>query len=144
MPYVKETCIRTERGDVPVERLRVGDVAVTASGQLRPIVWIGHRAIDISGYPDPAAVRPVRVVAGVSASGLPCRDLWLSPGHSVVSAGALIPISRLINGHSVAQNNEDSTEYWHVELDRHDTLLAEALPAKSYLDCGNTDRVRQR
>jgi hypothetical protein len=28
-------------------------------------------------------------------------------------------------------------EYWHVELDRHDILLAEGLPAESYLDCGN-------
>lgn len=27
--------------------------------------------------------------------------------------------------------------YWHVELDRHDVLLAEGLPAESYPDTGN-------
>jgi hypothetical protein len=28
-------------------------------------------------------------------------------------------------------------DYVHVELDRHDILLAEGLPAESYLDTGN-------
>jgi hypothetical protein len=135
--YVTGTDIRTDQGDVPVERLRVGDRVVTASGQLRPIVWIGHRKIDISRYPDPAAVRPVRVSKGAFGQGLPRRDLWLSPGHSVVCANALIPISCLINGRSVAQISKDSVEYWHVELDAHDVILAEMLPAESYLDCGN-------
>jgi len=135
--YVTGTGIRTDQGDVPVERLRVGDRVVTASGQLRPIVWIGHRKIDISRYPDPAAVRRVRVSKGAFGQGLPRRDLWLSAGHSVVSANALIPISCLINGRSVAQISKDSVEYWHVELDAHDVILAEMLPAESYLDCGN-------
>ena len=43
-----------------------------------------------------------------------------------------MPISALINGVSVAQINEDRVEYWHVELDAHDILLAEGLPAESY------------
>jgi hypothetical protein len=137
MSYVMGTGIRTNRGDVPVERLRVGDRAVTASGHSRPIVWIGFRHIDISSHPDPLAVRPVRVSAGAFGQGLPSRDLWLSPGHSVASAGALIPISNLINQRSIAQIDQDSVEYWHIELDRHDVLLAEGQPAESYLDCGS-------
>ena len=31
--------------DMPVESLAIGDVAVTASGGSRPIVWIGHRTM---------------------------------------------------------------------------------------------------
>ncbi len=135
--YVTGTLIRTHRGDVPVERLRVGDQAVTSSGQLRPIVWIGHRRVFPSRHPDPATVHPVRVSAGAFGSGLPSRDLWLSPGHSVACDGALIPISHLINGRSVAQVAQASVEYWHVELDAHDVIFAEDLPAESYLDCGN-------
>jgi len=79
----------------------------------------------------------VRVSAGAFGEGLPQRDLWLSPGHNVASEGALMPISCLINGRSVAQINRDRVEYWHVELDAHDVLLAEGLPAESYLDTGN-------
>jgi hypothetical protein len=31
----------------------------------------------------------------------------------------------------------ERVEYWHVELDAHDVMLAEGLPAESYLDTGN-------
>jgi hypothetical protein len=30
-----------------------------------------------------------------------------------------------------------SVEYWHVELDSHDILIAERIPAENYLDSGN-------
>ena len=135
--YCAGTRILTERGEVAVENLAVGHRVVTASGARRPITWIGHRRIDIGRHPDPAAVWPVRVRAGAFAEGLPHRDLWLSPGHNVVSEGALIPISALINGVSVAQIELDRIDYWHIELDEHDILIADGLPAESYLDCGN-------
>ena len=31
----------------------------------------------------------------------------------------------------------DNVTYWHVELPAHDVLLADGLPAESYLDTGN-------
>jgi len=135
--YCRGARIATERGEIAVEDLRIGDLAVTTSGVLRPIRWIGHRRIDISRHPDPATVRPVRVSAGAFGEGLPRRDLWLSPGHNVASGGALMPIIALTNGISIAQVDAREVEYWHVELDAHDILLAEGLPAESYLDCGN-------
>jgi hypothetical protein len=82
-------------------------------------------------------VRPVRVAAGAFGEGLPRRDLWLSPGHNVAFEGVLMPISALVNGRSVAEVDVASVEYWHVELQTHDVILAEGLPAESYLDCGN-------
>ena len=135
--FVRGARILTERGEIAVENLSVGDVAITASGLRRPIVWIGHRDVDISRHPDPVAVRPVRVRAGAFGEGLPRRDLWLSPGHNIASEGALIAASLLINGRSVAQIAQERVEYWHVELDAHDILLVEGLPAESYLDTGN-------
>ncbi len=135
--YCRGSRILTHRGEVAVEDLRVGDLAVTASGRRRPIVWIGHRRLDLSRHPDPLAVCPVRVSAHAFGDGLPRRDLWLSPGHNIASEGVIMPISSLINGRSVTQIKQDRVEYWHVELDAHDILLAEGLPAESYLDCGN-------
>src|SRR6202044_367034 len=32
---------------------------------------------------------------------------------------------------------QNRVKYRHVEVDAHDILLAEGLPAESYLDCGN-------
>jgi esterase len=51
----------------------------------------------------------------------------------------LIPIECLINDASIVQVALDEVTYWHVELERHDVLLAEGLPAESYLDLGNRD-----
>jgi hypothetical protein len=61
----------------------------------------------------------------------------LSPDHALHVGGALIPVRHLLNGASVRQEAWPSVTYWHVELDRHDVLLAEGLPAESYLDTGN-------
>ena len=59
------------------------------------------------------------------------------PDHAVFTDGVLIPIKHLINGRSIAQVECHEIEYFHVELARHDILLAEGLPAESYLDTGN-------
>jgi Ca2+-binding RTX toxin-like protein len=131
------TCIATDRGEVCVDQLSIGDRVVTAGGELRPIVWIGHRRIDINRHPDPEAVWPVRVRANAFGRGQPRRDLWLSPEHAVSVAGRLIPIGRLINGGAIQQERVDHVVYWHVELESHDVLLAEGLATESYLDCDN-------
>jgi hypothetical protein len=140
--YCAGALILTERGEVAVEHLQIGDRVVTASGGSRPVVWLGHRALDISRHPAPLGLWPVRVAAGAFGENLPRRDLWLSPGHNIAAEGVIMPICALINGHSVAQVKRTKVEYWHVELDAHDIILAEGLPAESYLDCGNrTDFV---
>jgi Hint domain-containing protein len=77
------------------------------------------------------------VSAGAFGDHKPARDLWLSPGHSIAAEGVLIPIKTLENGKTVAQHQLSTVEYWHVELDQHDIILAEGLPAESYLDTGN-------
>ncbi|MBE7213299.1 MAG: Hint domain-containing protein, partial [Gluconacetobacter diazotrophicus] len=99
--------MRTTRGECAVEDLVVGDVAVTASGETRPIVWIGHRDADCRGHHD---LQPVRVAAGAFGPGLPERDLWLSPGHPVLvgadadgEGGHLVPIMCLINGTTISR-----------------------------------------
>ncbi len=135
--YARGTLIRTERGEAPVETLAIGDKVTTVSGEAKPIVWIGHRRLDLTKHPRPEQVWPVRVAAGAFADRLPRRDLWLSPRHAVAVEGVLIPIVALLNGASVQQVKAHSVEYWHVELDAHDVIVAEGLPAKSYLDNGN-------
>ena len=51
--------------------------------------------------------------------------------------GVLIPIRHLVNGRSIREQPVEAVTYWHVELDRHDIMLAEGLPCESYLDTGN-------
>ncbi len=49
----------------------------------------------------------------------------------------MIPVHCLINGTTIRQVAADAVTYYHVELPRHDVILAEGLPAESYLDTGN-------
>jgi hypothetical protein len=112
-------------------------MVLTASGESKPVRWLGHRALDCSRHPDPAQVWPIQIQAGAFAEGQPERDLWLSPGHSVLIDGVLVPAGKLVNGRTICQVRQSRLEYWHVELDEHDVLLAEGLPAESYLDTGN-------
>jgi hypothetical protein len=138
--YAAGTLIRTTRGDVPVEKLRLGDLAITASGEARPIVWLGHREVDCLNHPNPRSVWPVRISANAFGRGLPERDLYVSPGHSLcvsVIDDALIQAGDLVNGATVARVEVAMADYWHVELQSHDILLANGLPAESYLDADN-------
>ena len=140
--FAAGTRIRTSRGEIAVERLRVGDVAINRWNEALPIVWLGHRRIDCSGHVAPEAVLPIRVAADAFAPGQPARDLHLSPDHAVFLDGDLIPVRYLVNGLSIAripldQLENRQVEYWHVELPRHDVLLAENLACESYLDTDN-------
>ncbi len=142
--FVTGTKIRTTRGEIAVEDLQIGDFAVTASGMQRPITWIGHREVKVERGSLRFEQQPVRVRAGAFGHGLPVRDLSMSPGHPVLvgadadnEGGVLVPVMCLVNGTTVTREPVASVTYWHVELDSHDILLAEGLPAESYIDGGD-------
>ena len=136
--FLRGTRLRTDKGETPVEALNVGDLVITASGEARPIRWLGRRRIEIARFPGEASqILPICVTKGAFGDQLPLRDLWLSPEHCLAFDGALIPVKILLNGKSVAQHERAQVEYWHVELDSHDVIFAEGLPAETYLDTGN-------
>ncbi|BDL40909.1 Hint domain-containing protein [Methylorubrum sp. GM97] len=145
--FATGTQIRTARGEVAVESLQVGDQAVTASGALRPIIWIGHRTLDLRRHANQAAAQPIKIAKDAFAPGRPARDLFVSPGHPIcvdVLGEVLIPALSLVNGATVQQASVESVTYWHVELDSHDILLAENLPAESYLDANDRSFFHER
>lgn len=138
--FVSGTLIRTAAGDVAVENLQVGDIAVTSSGAQYPIRWLGHRKIDCRRHRRPHEAKPVRIAAHAFGENLPARDLFVSPGHSLcvdVLGEVLIPASALVNGTTIAQIDVENVTYWHVELEDHQIILAENLPVESYLEMGN-------
>jgi collagen type I/II/III/V/XI/XXIV/XXVII alpha len=139
--YIQVTCfaagtrIATPRGDVAVESLCIGEPVLTVvGGRPQPIAWIGRRRIDCRRHYRPASVWPVRIRQAAFGPGLPARDLFVSPDHALFIDGVLIPAKYLLNGTSVAQVPLDTVTYYHIELPRHDVVLAEGLPAESYLD----------
>ena len=71
--------LATPDGEVAIESLRIGDLVLTASGEARPIIWIGHRTLDMRRRPNPEKVWPICVSAGAFGDNRPSRDLLLSP-----------------------------------------------------------------
>ncbi len=138
--FARGTRIATPDGPRAVESLDVGGMVLTASGEIRDIVWIGHRRIDARRHPKPTRVWPVRIAAGAFAPNCPFNDLFLSPDHAVFVGDVLIPIKHLINGTSIAQIKMEEIVYYHIELTSHDVLLAEGMPVESWLDTGDCSR----
>ena len=137
--YAAGTRILTRQGEVAVEALREGDEVVTLLRQgFAKVKWLGHHRINLRMHPNPRAVQPVRILAGAFGPGQPARDLRVSPGHALYVDGVLIQAERLVNGATIRREAAGETVvYWHVELDRHDVLMAEGMPAESYLNTGN-------
>lgn len=135
--FAEGTLIAAPHAARRIETLGPGELVMTARGAIRAVKWIGSMVSRPSRHPRPHEVNPVRVRAGAFGDGLPVRDLRLSPGHAVYVDGVLIPVSHLVNGATIVQEEVDEICYYHVELDSHDVLLAEGLPCESYLDDGN-------
>jgi hypothetical protein len=135
--FARGTCISTAHGEVAVEALQVGDSVITLSGE-KSIRWVGRRLINLAAHPCPKTVAPVRIRGGAFDDSMPRRDLMLSPDHAIFVDDMLICVRQLLNGTTIAQEQTiTSVEYFHVELEEHDVLLAEGLPAESYLSTAN-------
>lgn len=139
--FARGTRILTPSGEVAVEDLAEGDSVVTLAGGAQvpqPVAWIGRRRIDLAAHPRPQLAAPVRIRRDAFGAGLPRRDLVVSPDHCLFVDGRLIPAKALVNDMTIVQERHlRHVDYHHVELRRHAVLLAEGLPAESYLDTGN-------
>jgi Hint domain len=133
------TLVRTPEGEAPVETLQRGTLVLTADGEAKQVVWLGRQTID-SRFADPDRNWPIRIVAGALAENVPCRDLLVSPDHALLVGGILIQAGALVNGTSIRRESQipEKFVYYHVELDDHSLILAENVPAETFVD--NVDR----
>jgi hypothetical protein len=133
--------VSTATGERSFESLMAGDIVLTLSGnelEAQPIKWIGRRRIDLTAHPRLELVAPIRIQPDAFADNMPHTELVVSPDHAIFVDGKLICARQLINGTTIRQEkNWTSVEYFHIELDEHAILLAEGLPAESYLNTGN-------
>lgn len=130
------TRIMTPTCEVPIEQLKLGDLVVTKDGTPRGIRWISRTIFERDvGALWAEDVRPIRIAKDAIGPGCPHSDLYLSPAHMLYLNGVLIPAGDLVNGRTIVAVSPDAVrlEYFHVELDRHDVLIAEGAPCESLL-----------
>jgi O-antigen biosynthesis protein len=134
--YLAGTRIRTDRGEIPVEQLAIGDRVLTWDGTFKPIKWIGRRAYSSAFAAGNRDVIPILFKQGSLGANLPERDLIVSPLHAMFLNGVLVPAEHLVNGKSVLRCPEiDPIRYFHIELEKHDVIFAEGAPAETFVDC---------
>ena len=128
--------ILTDRGEVPVETLRIGDCVVTLDGSAKPIKWIGRRSYSGAIPTGLRDVIPILIKQGALGDNLPARDLIVSPLHAMFCDGVLVPAEHLVNGLSILRAPDiDPIRYFHIELEHHDVIYAEGAPAETFVDC---------
>jgi hypothetical protein len=134
--FLSGTRLLTPSGEVAIEALNVGDLLVTESGQSRAIRWIGVlEFLKSANGTWEQGVLPIRIAKGALGIGCPQRDTYVSGAHMLYLNGVLIAAACLINGRtiSVATPDVETLQYFHIEFDRHDVVMAEGMPCESLL-----------
>ncbi|MBF9059417.1 2,3,4,5-tetrahydropyridine-2,6-carboxylate N-succinyltransferase [Rhodobacterales bacterium HKCCSP123] len=130
------TLIRTAAGEVPIERLKLGDLVETRDNGMQPLRWIGHRRVAAEGR-----FAPIVIEAGTFGYH---RRLVVSPQHRILLTHwmaelmfgedeVLIAAKDLVNGCSVRVLEGGEVTYVHLLFDRHEIIYSEGMATESFL-----------
>jgi Ca2+-binding RTX toxin-like protein len=137
--FTTGTMILTPRGEVPVERLRPGDLVTTRDNGPQPICWAGMRrlsAADLAAMPE---LCPVRLAPGA----LGCaRGLLVSPQHGIMvrsDAGGgteklarATHLARIKGGKVRLARGVRQVIYVHLLFESHQIVFSNGLASESF------------
>lgn len=132
--FTSGTAIRTLRGDVRIDDLRVGDLVTTMDNGPQPVRWIGKRTLRRFELARASNLRPVLIKRGVLGAE---RDLLVSQQHGMLIGKGNDHLARAkhlvrgIPGIRIANGKSDVT-YIHLMFDAHQIVFAENIPAESF------------
>jgi len=136
--YCAGTRILTDRGEVDVEALSIGDYVLSRNDVLRPIRWLARRSYEGRFLKANRNLLPVCFTQGALGDNVPQRDLWVSPHHAMYIDGILVEAKDLLNDISIYQADDaEAVDYFHIELDSHDVIVAEGALSETYLEDGD-------
>jgi hypothetical protein len=134
--FVEGTRIETDRGLVPIEAIKVGDMVQTLDHGFQPVAWHGVRTVPSSG-----AMALVRIPAGSFGDH---GALAVSPQHRLHVAGwraqlyagedeVLVKAIHLVRAGRLTQDHSGNpVTYHHLLFARHEIIRAEGLWSESY------------
>lgn len=139
--------ILTENGFVPIENIKEGDKVVTKGeihigetfiedkiGKISNVIWINK--FKVNNLNSKSA--PICIKKDALDENIPFKDLYVSPGHSLLLDGKMVLAENIVNGTNIYQDYEcNNVEYYHLELESHSAIFANGVLAESYLDGGN-------
>lgn len=141
--FTPGTLIATPQGERRVEELDVGDRVITRDNGIQQIRWVGARAMSGEELKRAAHLRPVRIRQGALGTGLPERDMLVSPQHRVLLANdktalyfdeneVLVAAKHLTKMDGVDVVDVAETTYIHVMFDHHEVILSDGAWTESF------------
>ena len=141
--FTPGTLIATPKGEVPVERLKVGDRVITRDNGIQEILWVGARPIGFAELAKARHLAPVQIRAGALGNGLPERDMLLSPNHRVLVANdrtslyfdereVLAAAKHLVNSRGVRIVEPLEVTYLHFMCRNHEVVLSNGAWTESF------------
>ncbi|MEO9573688.1 MAG: Hint domain-containing protein [Tateyamaria sp.] len=134
--FVVGTRIRVPGGQVPVEKIGVGDLVETRDHGAQRVCWIGSRTVTGQG-----AFAPVHIQRGALGNADP---LTVSPQHRIMiddwraafylgDDEVLCSAQMLVNGETITREACPTVKYVHFMFDRHEIVYANGVAAESFL-----------
>lgn len=141
--FTPGTMISTDRGEVLVEDLQVGDRVMTRDSGFQTLRWVGRRSLSIADLIVKPALRPIEISQGALGQGLPLRDMKVSPQHRMLIEGAraemlfadpevLVAAAHLTVLPGVEQKLTAGVTYIHLLFDRHEIICADGAWTESF------------
>lgn len=130
--FTSGTAIRTPRGDVLIDDLRVGDRVTTMDNGPQKVRWIGRRDVNAAALRAKPTLRPVLIPKGVLGV---ARDLLVSRQHGMLlDRDHLARAIHLCGGPPGIRiaNEKRHVSYVHLMFDDHQIIFAEGVPSESF------------
>jgi hypothetical protein len=142
--FTPGTRLRTERGEIAIEELDVGDRLLTRDDGAQEVIWSGHRRMSgarLFALPDQ---RPIRLRVNALGIDRPDEDLVVSPEHRVLIGGdtprdlwgepeVLVRAGDLVGDRGITVDHSlRETWYIHLMLERHQVVWANGVPVESF------------
>ncbi|WP_158241860.1 Hint domain-containing protein [Tabrizicola sp. TH137] len=129
------TLILTERGEVPVEAIRAGDLVMTLDHGLQPVIWAGGRHLDRAALAAEPLLRPVLIRDGALGNR---GDVLVSPNHAVLAE--VDGQEMLVRAKHLAETGDArfriakgrrEVGYHHLLLERHGIVFAQGMATET-------------
>ncbi|PLL11597.1 hypothetical protein C0V75_16405 [Tabrizicola sp. TH137] len=129
------TLILTERGEVPVEMIRAGDLVMTLDHGLQPVIWAGGRHLDRAALAAEPLLRPVLIRDGALGNR---GDVLVSPNHAVLAE--VDGQEMLVRAKHLAETGDArfriakgrrEVKYHHLLLERHGIVFAQGMATET-------------
>lgn len=141
--FTSGTLIKTARGEVPVEKLQLGDQVLTLDVGYQEVLWIGSRTLSSTQLKAHTKFLPIRIAAGALGVNQPEHELLVSPQHRVLihsiiaermfgHSEVLVAAKQLleVDGIEIADDVAAVT-YWHFMFDAHQIVFANGAATES-------------